>query len=94
MVGIFEAGIGFDRGWRLELCHELLLAEIGPAIGELSGVGAIAGEAGAVGENLRDGGIRDLAVEALHILPDRIVQPQFPPFAELHESGCGETLGM
>src|SRR5258707_13853615 len=33
-------------------------------------------------------------MQALHILPDGIVQPQFTPFAELHDSGRGETLGM
>jgi len=68
------------------------LAEIRPAISELSGVGAIAGEPGAVRKKLRDGRVRDLAVEPLHILPDRVVQPQFAPFAELHDSGCGEAL--
>ena len=48
MVGIFEARVGLNGGGRPELGHQLLLAKVWPAIGELSRVGAIAGEAGAV----------------------------------------------
>src|SRR5882757_6731682 len=33
-------------------------------------------------------------MQALHILPDGIVQPQFTLFAKLHDSGRGVTLGM
>src|SRR5258708_27625085 len=33
-------------------------------------------------------------MQTLDILSDRIVQPQFTPFAELHDSGRGEALGM
>jgi hypothetical protein len=92
MVRIFEAGVGLDGGWQLEFCHELLLIKVWPAIGELSGVGAIAGEAGAMREKLRDGGLGHLRMQALYILPDRIVQPQFAPFAQLHDCGRGESL--
>lgn len=94
MVRIFETGVGGNRRRRLQVRHELLRVKIGPVIGELSGVGAIAGEAGAVRQQLRDGGFRDLRMEAFDKLPDRIVQPQFAPLAELHDSGGGETLGM
>ena len=47
-----------------------------------------------MGENLRDGDFRHLAVQALDILPDLIVEPQFALLAQLHDSGRGETFGM
>ncbi len=48
VVRIFEARVGLDGGRRPEFCHQFLLAKVWPAIGELPGIGAIAGEAGAV----------------------------------------------
>ena len=68
--------------------------EVGPAVDELAGIGAVAGKAGAVRQKLRDGGFGDLRMQALHILPDRIVQPQLTLLPQLHDSGRGETLGM
>jgi hypothetical protein len=47
-----------------------------------------------MGKDLRDGSFRDLAVQVLDILPDRIVEPQFSLLAEFHDSGRGETPGM
>jgi hypothetical protein len=47
-----------------------------------------------VREGLRDGGFRDLRMQAFDILPDRIVKPQLAPLAEFHDSGGGETLRM
>ena len=72
---------------RLQRRHQLLVVEIGPAVGEVSGVIAVAGEAGAVRQQLRDGRLRDLRVQALDVLSDGIVQPQFALFAQLHDSG-------
>ena len=94
VIGIFEACVGLDDGRRLQVGHQFLGAEERPAVGKLSGRGAVADKAGAVGENLRDGGFRHLAVQALDILPDRIVEPQFALFAQLHDSGRGKALRM
>ena len=51
---------------------------------------AIADDAGAVGENLRDGGFRNAWMQALDILPDGIVEPQFALFAQFHDLVTGK----
>jgi hypothetical protein len=94
MIGIFEARVGLDDGRRLEVGDQFLGTEERPAIVKLFAGGAVADKAGAVGENLRDGGFRYLAVQAFDILPDRIVEPQFALFAQLHDSGRGKALRM
>jgi len=48
MVRIFEARVGRNRRRRPQLGHQLPLAQIRPTVAELAGVGAVAGEAGAV----------------------------------------------
>ena len=87
VVGIFEARVGRDDRRQLQVRHQLLRTEIRPAIAELSSVGAVAGETGAVRKQLRDRGLRDLRMQAFHVLPDRIIQPQFALLAQLHDSG-------
>ena len=73
---------------------QFLYAKERAAVGILADGGAVADKAGAVGENLPDGGFRHTAVQALDILPDRIVEPQFALLAQLHDAGRGKTLGM
>jgi hypothetical protein len=92
MIGIFQARGGLDHGRRLQIRHQLLLIKIGLAVDELSAVGAVAGEAAAMRQQLRDRGFRDPRVQPFDILPDRIVQPQFAPLAQLHDAGCGKAL--
>ena len=87
VVGIFEARIRCDGRRQLQVRHQLLRAEIRPSIAELAGVGAVAGETGAVRQQLRDRGLGYLRMQAFDILPDRIVQPQFALLAQLHDSG-------
>jgi hypothetical protein len=94
VVGIFEARVGLDGDGRLKLRQQLLLIEIGPGVDELPGVGAVAGEAGAVRERLRDCGPRNPRMQPVHILPDRVVELQFAPLAQFHQSGGGEGLRM
>ena len=94
VVRVFETRIGRDGRRQLEFSHQLLRIEVGSPVDELAGIGAVAGQAGAVREKLRDGGFGDLRMQALHILPDRIVQPQLALLPQLHDSGRGETLGM
>ena len=94
VVGVFETRIGLDRGRQPQFCQQFPLGEVGPAINELAGIRAIAGEAGTVRKHLRDGGFRDLRMQAFDILPDRIVEPQLALLAQLHDFGGGETLRM
>jgi hypothetical protein len=47
-----------------------------------------------MGKKLRDRGFRDLRMQVLHILADRVIQPQLASLAQLHDSGRGKTLGM
>ena len=94
MVGIFEAGVGLDQGRRPEVGDQFLGAEERPAFGILPAGGTVADKPGAVGENLREGGFRHLTVQAVDILPDWIVEPQFALLPELHDSGRGEALRM
>ncbi len=48
---------------------------------------AVAGEASAVREKLGNRRLRDLRVQFLDILPDRVVQPQLARFTQLHYPG-------
>src|SRR6202000_3023922 len=94
MVRIFEPVAGFDRRRQFERGDQLLVVEIRPAVGEISGVGAVAGETGAMRQKLRNGRLRNLLVQVLSVLSARITQSQFAPFAQLHDSGRSKTLGM
>jgi len=94
MVRIFEARVGRNRRRRPQLGHQLPLAQIRPTVAELAGVSAVAGEAGAVRQQLRDRGLRDLRMQPLDVKPCGIVEPQFALLAQLHDSGRRKTLGM
>ena len=54
VIGIFEACIRLDDRRRLEVGGQFLGAEKWPVIGKLFGGGAVADEAGAMGEDFRD----------------------------------------
>jgi hypothetical protein len=43
---------------------------------------------------LRDGRFGNTSMQARHIFPDRIIQPQLAALAELHDAGRRKTLRM
>ena len=45
-------------------------------------------------QQLRDGLLGDVRMQTADILPDRIVEAQFAPLAQLHDGGGGERLRM
>src|SRR6201999_3350151 len=61
---------------------------------ELSGIGAVACQPGAVREHLRDRGRGDLLVQSPDILSDGIVEPHFALLAQFQDAGRGERLGV
>jgi hypothetical protein len=60
----------------------------------LSRIGAVAGQACGVRQQLRDGLLRDLRMQIPDMLADRIVEAQFAPLPQLHDARGGECLGM
>src|SRR5690242_5395398 len=94
VVGVFEPRIGLDH-WRvLKIGHQFLDARERTAILEIPGIGAVAHNAGAVRKELADRRFADLRMQTLHVLANRVVQAQLAAFAQLHDAGSGETLGM
>ena len=92
VIGIFEARAGLDRGRQLQLREQLLGVEIGAAVDELAGIGAVARQPGAVREHLRDRRLGDARMQAADILADRIVEPELALLAQLHDAGRGKAL--
>ena len=66
--------LALDRRRRLEVGRELACAGKRAAIDKLAGVVAIANEASAVREKLRDRRARDARVKLTDELPDRVVE--------------------
>ncbi len=94
VIGIFEAGAGLDRGRQLQLREQLLRVEIGAAVDELAGIGAVARQARAVRQHLCDRRLGNARMQAADMLADGIVEPELALLAQLHDAGCGEALGM
>src|SRR5262249_17908786 len=94
VVGIFEARVGFDRRRQLEFSEQLGLVEIGPGVDELPGIGTVPGEAGTVREELRKARLCDPRMQPRYIAADRIIEPQFALFAQLHQARGGKGLGV
>ena len=70
-VLVFEAGVGLDHRGALERGHELAIAQEGPPVEELPGIAAVADQACAMGEQLRNGGARNRRVQPVDELAHR-----------------------
>lgn len=92
VIGILEARIGLDHGRQLQVSSELVRAGERSPIEKLTGVAAIANEAGAVGKKLRDRRTRHGSIEAGNEFARLIVELEFTLFSELQDSRCSETL--
>ena len=84
--------IRLDHRRILEVGHQLIDGREWTAILEEPGVGAIAHDAGAVGEDLAECCCGYLRVQAFHIFADRVVQAQFAGLAQFHDAGRREGL--
>lgn len=94
VIGIFEARAGFDRGRQLQLREQFPGVEIGAAVDELTGIGAIACQPGTVRQHLRNRRLSDARMQAADILADRVVEPDLALLAQLHDAGRSKTLGV
>lgn len=92
VVGIFEARAGLDRGRPHQLGEKLFRVEIGTAVDELAGIGAVARQPGAVREYLGDRGLGDTRMQAADILADGIIEPDLALLAQPHDAGGGKAL--
>src|SRR6185503_6008113 len=85
---------GRDDERLLEVGPELGLVKVGPAIGELPSIRAVTDDTGRVRKQLRDGGARDRRVQAIDIVPGRVVEFELALLTQLQNSGGREALGM
>ena len=93
-IAVLEAGVDIDRRRLAQLGQHLVSIQERAPVLELSAVRAVARGAGAVRQQLGQGGGGQFRVQALHMLTDRIVQPQTALLAQLEHAGRGEGLGV
>ncbi|MGY4428991.1 hypothetical protein ACVWWO_001468 [Bradyrhizobium sp. F1.13.1] len=91
-VGIFEACARLDYGRQLQFREQLARVEIGTAVDELTGIGAVARQSRAVRQHLRNRRFRDARMQAGDILANGIVEPELALLAQLHDAGRGKAL--
>jgi hypothetical protein len=94
VIGIFEAGVGIDRRRQREFGAQLVRREIGPGVGELTGIMAVAHQPRTVRQQLRQSGRANIWMQVLHVGPDGIVELQLLALAQAHDAGGGESLAV
>src|SRR5215475_973744 len=94
VVGVFEACVRRDRRYLSQLGQKLIGLEVRPPIRELSGVATVADQPGAVREQLRDRGLRDLLMQLLDVVADCIVELQSLQLPQPHDAGRQKGLAV
>ena len=94
VVAVFQPSVGLDRRWRREVFPDARLVRERRAASPVGAVGAVPEDAGGVGQELRDRRSGDVGVQARNVLAGRVIQPQAPLLAQLHDGGGGEGLGV
>ncbi|MET4444749.1 hypothetical protein ABIB75_003026 [Bradyrhizobium sp. GM2.2] len=79
-------------GRPLQFREQLARVEIGTAVDELAGIGAVARQSRAVREHLRNRRFGDARMQAGDMLADGIVEPELALLAQLHDAGRGKAL--
>jgi len=94
VVGIFHAGVRRDHRRRGQGGAQLGFIGERPPVGPLAGIGTVAHQTGAVGQQLGQGYLGHRRMEAVHMAPYGIVEAELAGFAQLEDGGGGKAFRM